>query len=78
VDAKTENEIIGNLYNYLQSKTAVIITHRIFSLFNFDKIVVLEDGVIIEEGTHQSLLDKSGLYASMYRQQQKQEQGVEG
>ncbi len=78
VDAKTENEIIGNLYNYLQSKTAVIITHRIFSLFNFDKIVVLEDGAILEVGTHQSLLDKDGLYASMYRQQQKQEQGVGG
>ena len=78
VDAKTENEIIGNLYNYLQSKTAVIITHRIFSLFNFDKIVVLEDGAILEEGTHQSLLEKDGLYASMYRQQQKQDQGVEG
>ena len=41
VDAKTENEIIANLYNYLHSKTAVIITHRIFSLFNFDKIIVL-------------------------------------
>ena len=78
VDAKTENEIIGNLYNYLQSKTAVIITHRIFSLFNFDKIVVLEDGAILEEGTHQSLLEKNGLYASMYQQQQKQDQGVEG
>lgn len=77
VDAKTENEIIGNLYNYLKSKTAVIITHRIFSLFNFDKIVVLEDGAIKEEGTHLSLLQKNGLYASMYLQQQKHEQDIE-
>ena len=51
VDAKTENEIISNLYNYLQSKTAVIITDRIFSLFSFDKIILLKDGVIAEQGS---------------------------
>ena len=48
VDARTENEIIGNLNEYLQDKTAIIITHRIFSLFSFDKIVVLEEGTIVE------------------------------
>jgi len=47
VDAKTENEIIGNLYRFLQNKTAIIITHRIFSLFDFDNILVLDDGKII-------------------------------
>lgn len=73
VDAKTENEIIAHLYEYLQQKTAVIITHRIFSLFSFDKIILLEDGAIAEEGTHQSLLEKNGLYAEMYRHQQEQE-----
>ncbi len=73
VDAKTENEVIGNLYNYLEDKTAIIITHRIFSLFNFDKIVVLRDGNIAEQGTHQSLMAKNGLYAQMYRQQQQEE-----
>lgn len=73
VDAKTENEVIGNLYNYLEEKTAIIITHRIFSLFNFDKIVVLRDGSIAEQGTHQSLMEKNGLYAKMYRQQQQEE-----
>ncbi len=73
VDAKTENEIINNLYQYLQQKTAVIITHRIFSLFSFDKIILLEDGAIAEQGTHQSLLEKNGLYAEMYRRQQEQD-----
>lgn len=73
VDAKTENEIISNLYQYLHQKTAVIITHRIFSLFSFDKIILLEDGAIAEQGTHQSLLEKNGLYAEMYRRQQEQE-----
>jgi ATP-binding cassette subfamily B multidrug efflux pump len=76
VDAKTENEIISRLYNYLQTKTAVIITHRIFSLFNFDKIIVLKDGAIAEQGTHQSLLEQDGLYAQMYRRQQDQERDV--
>jgi ATP-binding cassette, subfamily B, multidrug efflux pump len=73
VDAKTEKEIISNLYNYLEDKTAVIITHRIFSLFNFDKIIVLKDGAIAEEGTHIELMRKNGLYNEMYLQQQKQE-----
>ena len=76
VDAKTENEIISNLYQYLNKKTALIITHRIFSLFNFDKIVVLKDGAIAEQGTHQSLLEANGLYAEMYRQQQEQERKI--
>lgn len=73
VDAKTENEIISNLYHFLHQKTAVIITHRIFSLFSFDKIILLENGAIAEQGTHQSLLEKNGLYAEMYRRQQEQE-----
>src|SRR4029078_13681831 len=56
VDARTEKQIIGNLYDYLQDKTAIIITHRIFSLFHFDKIVVLDDGQIVEKGTHGTVL----------------------
>lgn len=76
VDAKTENEIIGNLYNYLHSKTAVIITHRIFSLFKFDKIIVLHNGAIAEEGTHRELLKREGLYAEMYYNQQQQEKNM--
>lgn len=76
VDAKTENEIITNLYNYLQAKTAVIITHRIFSLFSFDKIILLKDGVIAEQGTHQSLLELNGLYAEMYQHQQEHEKNI--
>ncbi|HTD95022.1 MAG TPA: ABC transporter ATP-binding protein [Chitinophagaceae bacterium] len=70
VDAKTEKEIIGNLNDYLEGKTAIIITHRIFSLFSFDKIVVLEDGEIVEEGTHHQLLALKGYYANLYTRQQ--------
>ncbi|GAC1380325.1 MAG: ABC transporter ATP-binding protein [Ginsengibacter sp.] len=77
VDAKTENEIITNLYSYLENKTAIIITHRIFSLFNFDKIILLKDGSVDEEGTHSELMNKKGSYYEMFLQQQKQEKQVE-
>ncbi|MES2849834.1 MAG: ABC transporter ATP-binding protein [Bacteroidota bacterium] len=76
VDAKTEKEILGNLNNYLQDKTAVIITHRIFSLLSFDKIVVIEAGAIAEQGTHRQLLQAKGYYADMYNRQQEHEKGV--
>lgn len=70
VDVKTEKEIISSLNDYLQGKTAIIITHRIFSLFSFDKIVVLEDGEIVELGTHQHLMGLNGFYAALYNRQQ--------
>lgn len=76
VDAKTEKEILTNLNNYLADKTAIIITHRIFSLLNFDKIIVLEDGAIAEQGKHAELLALDGLYAEMYARQQEQESEV--
>ena len=73
VDARTENEIIGNLYQFLQGRTAIIITHRIFSLFDFDKIIVLDKGRIVEQGTHQQLLEQNGYYTEMYNRQQEQD-----
>ncbi len=72
VDAKTENEVLSNLYTYLQDKTAIIITHRIFSLFDFDKIIVLDEGAIVEQGKHAELIKKNGYYAKMYAIQQQQ------
>src|SRR5690606_32976480 len=77
VDVRTEKEIISNMYTYVRDKTAIIITHRIFSLFNFDKIIVMHEGKIAEMGTHDSLLKKKGLYAEMYYKQQEQERRPE-
>lgn len=73
VDARTEKKIIGNLKAYLKDKTAIIITHRIFSLLDFDQIIVLEDGTIIEKGTHSQLLAQNGYYAKLYNRQQEQQ-----
>ena len=78
VDARTEQEIISSLNQYLKDKTAIIITHRIFSLFNFDKIIVLEDGTIVEQGTHFELLKKNGHYAKLFARQQEQDVKKEG
>ena len=51
----------------------MIITHRIFSLLHFDKVIVLDDGNIIEQGTHADLLQQNGFYAEMYARQQQKE-----
>jgi ATP-binding cassette subfamily B protein len=69
VDNRTENEIINNLYQYLADKTAIIITHRIFASLQFDKIIVLDEGELIEQGTHEELLQKDGYYAELFRLQ---------
>ena len=73
VDAKTEKTILNNLNTWWKDKTAVIITHRIFSLLQFDKVIVLDDGKIIEQGTHASLMQLKGYYADMYARQQEQD-----
>lgn len=73
VDARTEREILTHLSGYLQDKTAIVITHRIFSLLQFDRIIVMDDGAIAEQGTHAELLKKQGLYADLYNRQQLEE-----
>ncbi len=69
VDTKTEEEILNNLGRIMHGKTSIIIAHRISTIKNADKIIVLDQGSIIEQGTHQQLLDKAGVYAEMYDNQ---------
>lgn len=69
VDAGTEHVILGNMRNYLESRTALVITHRISSLLDFDKIIVLDHHQVAEYGTHESLMALNGLYTKMVQAQ---------
>jgi ATP-binding cassette subfamily B protein len=73
VDARTEQRILAGLNEVLKDKTAVIITHRIFTLFDFDRILVLEDGMVKEQGRHEDLMALRGHYYELYRRQQDNE-----
>jgi ATP-binding cassette, subfamily B, multidrug efflux pump len=73
VDAKTEHTIVENLNNFLQNKTTIIITHRIFLSIKFDKIIILSEGEIVESGTHAELLAQEGYYAELYNLQLSEE-----
>ncbi len=74
VDTNTEKQILGYFNETLSEKSAILITHRIYALLQFDLILVLEDGNIVEQGTHEELLDNKGYYFSLYEKQRTEEQ----
>jgi len=69
VDTKTEEEILQNLGKIMAGKTSILIAHRISTIKNADKILVLDDGKIIEQGTHNELLKLNGSYTELYNNQ---------
>jgi len=69
VDTKTEEEILSNLGTVMQGKTSIIIAHRISTIKNADKILVLDEGRIIEQGHHDELMEKRGTYFELYEKQ---------
>ena len=70
VDAKTERAIINNIQEIRQDKTNVIVTHRLSAVAEADKVLVLEDGKIVEAGTPSELLENKGWYYNQYMTQQ--------
>lgn len=69
VDTATEEQILHSLREVRKGRTALIVSHRVSSVKDADHIVVLEDGAIVERGTHESLREKGGYYADLYRRQ---------
>ena len=69
VDTETEETILTNLKKMELDRTTIIVSHRISSVRNANKIVVIENGEVIETGTHVSLIQKNGIYAEMYAKQ---------
>lgn len=69
VDTKTEEEILQNMGKIMAGKTSILIAHRISTIKNADKILVLDNGKIIEQGTHSELLKLNGSYTELYNNQ---------
>ena len=69
VDTETEEKILNNLKKVSQGKTTIIVSHRVSSAKNADKIIVLEDGRVVQTGTHNSLIDVDGYYKELYLKQ---------
>jgi len=69
VDTDTEEKILGHLTKEMESKTSILIAHRISTIKDCDKIVVLDEGEILEEGTHEELLQNKNLYFDLYEKQ---------
>ncbi|WP_075343629.1 ABC transporter ATP-binding protein [Tenacibaculum agarivorans] len=69
VDTETEEKILSNLQRISKNKTTFIISHRVSSAKNANKIIILEGGEIIEEGTHNQLITLDGVYKNLYEQQ---------
>ena len=69
VDTETEEQILQNLHKISKHKTTIIVSHRISSAKNADKIIVLDDGKIIQQGTHSKLVNSEGYYKELYAKQ---------
>ncbi|MES3019504.1 MAG: ABC transporter ATP-binding protein [Bacteroidota bacterium] len=76
VDTRTEEQILNNLGRVMKNKTSILIAHRVSTIKNADKILVIDDGKIMEQGSHKTLMAQKGLYFDLYEKQLLEEQTV--
>lgn len=69
LDSEVEAAILDTLYEMMQGKTVIAIAHRLSTIAQMDRIVVMDEGRIIEDGTHEDLLAKGGLYTQLWSRQ---------
>jgi ATP-binding cassette subfamily B multidrug efflux pump len=69
VDTKTENTILNNLKRIMEDRTTIIVSHRVSSAKLADHILVLDDGEVVQHGTHEELMQQEGLYKALYEKQ---------
>jgi ABC-type multidrug transport system fused ATPase/permease subunit len=67
LDSESEKIVSDALGKLIHGRTVITISHRLNTILTADKIVVIKEGRVVEEGTHQSLLDKGGVYAELYK-----------
>jgi ATP-binding cassette subfamily B multidrug efflux pump len=69
VDTHTEEDILQGLRGFMKNRTTLMVSHRVSTVKDADKIVILDKGMIAEEGTHDELIKLNGLYAGIYNRQ---------
>lgn len=69
VDTETEEKILNNLLDFCKDKTTIIVSHRVSSAKNADKIIILDEGQILQQGTHNQLIESGGYYKDLYFKQ---------
>ncbi len=74
VDTKTENNILNSMRRIMKGRTTIIISHRVSSAKLANRILVLVDGLVVEEGTHESLIEQNGFYKDLYEKQVQMEE----
>jgi ATP-binding cassette subfamily C protein len=70
LDTTTEGDLHAALQNFLKGRTTIIIAHRLSAVKQADRVLVFEDGQVVEEGRHEELLENNGLYTSLYGRQE--------
>jgi ATP-binding cassette, subfamily B, multidrug efflux pump len=69
VDTMTEERILNSLTSLMRDRTTILVSHRVSTVKGADRIVVLNHGAIVEEGTHEDLLRQDGFYSDLYQKQ---------